>query len=53
LSPAERVKVLHDQKTWSEFYNRVEISRSKALREAIEKVDVDGLRHAGKALSDC
>src|SRR6476660_1293101 len=43
LSPAERVKVMHDQKTWDEFYHHVEISRSKALREAIEKVNVDGL----------
>ncbi len=43
LSPVERAKVMHDQKTWDEFYSSVEISRSKALREAIEKVNVDGL----------
>jgi uncharacterized protein DUF1877 len=59
LPPSERAKVLHDQKVWDEFYNRVEISRLKAMRVAIEKVKVDGLSREerfakiGAAIESC
>ena len=43
LSPSEREKVMHDQTVWDEFRTRVQTAQSKALQDALAKVNVDGL----------
>src|ERR1051326_4294208 len=43
LPPAEREKVLHDQTTWDQFKNQLLTTQSKAMQDAVAKVNVDGL----------
>jgi hypothetical protein len=43
LPPSEREKVTHDQATWDRFKSQLLKAQSEALRNAIEKVKVDGL----------
>ncbi len=43
LAPAEREKIVHDQATWDQFKNQLLTTQSKAMQDAIAKVNVDGL----------
>lgn len=43
LPPKEREKVTHDDTAWHEFENKVVIGQLRAMTEAIDKLNVDGL----------
>jgi hypothetical protein len=43
LPPSEREKVTHDQPTWDPFKSSLIKARTRALQDAIAKVNVDGL----------
>jgi hypothetical protein len=43
LPPAEREKVTRDQATWDHFEHELITAKSRALQEAVAKVNVDGL----------
>src|SRR5262245_35628292 len=47
--PSEREKVTHDQATWDHFKSHLLQAQSQAFRDAIAKVNVDGLNPEARA----
>src|SRR5207249_2329371 len=43
LPPSERKKVTHDQSTWDAFENHLQEAQSKAMRDALAQLKLDGL----------